>query len=234
MVKNAFVILASLALVVVLAACAPSQATPQLLLENTQLNSTPFPDTAGTPQPNDQQNGNPGGFQNASLESKLAYGTLKLEGTSNAVTAEEAKKLLPLWQKVKDLSTSGTPTPEDTQTVYKQIEQVMTQDQITAITQMTMNPQDFQSLMQTLGITITPGADGQGFGNGGNGQSTLTADQQATRTARRTQTVGTPGAGAGFSGTRTPGAFGGGRGGFGGFSSMFVDPLIKILTTRAG
>jgi hypothetical protein len=233
MVKNAFVILASLALVVVLAACAPSQATPQLLLENTQSNSTPFPDTAGTPQPNDQQNGAPGGFQNASLESKLAYGTLKLEGTSNAVTAEEAKKLLPLWQKISDLRTSGTPTPEDAQAVYTQIEQAMTPDQITAITQVTMNPQDFQSLMQTLGITITPGAGGQGFGNG-NGQSTQTADQQATRTARRTQAAGTPG--AGFSGTRTPGAQGdfGGRGGFGGFSSMFVDSLIKILTTRAG
>jgi hypothetical protein len=228
MIKKTLIISLSLTLILILAACATSQATPQLLIDtNPTSNGTAMPTTSGS------QNGGQGGFQNASLESKLAYGTLKLEGTSNAVTAQEAKTLLPLWRKVKDLSAQGTPTPEDIQTVYTQIEKAMTQVQIQAITQLTMNPQDFQTLMQTLGITITPGP-GQNFGNGNDNGATLTADQQATRTARQTQFAGS--GGNGFSGTRTPGAFGGGnRGGGGrGFNTIFIDPLITILTTRAG
>ena len=210
----------SIPLILVLAACATSQATPQLLIENTQ--TTPFPTTSGS-QNNGQQNG---GFQNASLESKLAYGTLKLEGTSNAVTAQEAKTLLPLWQKVKDQESNGTPTPQDIQTVYQEIEKAMNQDQITAIQNMTMNPQDFQTLLGSLGITVTP-FPGQGFGNG---QATPSAEQQATRTARETQFAGSGGNGS----QRTPGAFGNFRGGFRGENTLFIDPLIKLLTTRAG
>ncbi len=219
MVKKASILILSLTMGLVLAACATSQATPQLLIENSQ--TTPFPTTSGS-----QNNGQPnGGFQTASLENKLAYGTLKLEGTSNAVTAQEAKTLLPLWQKVKDLESNGTPTPQDVQTVYQQIEKAMTQDQITAIQGMTMNPQDFQSLMASLGITVTP-FPGRGFGNA---QATPSAEQQATRTARETQFAGS--GGNGFQ--RTPGAFGNFRGGFGG-NNLFLDPLLKLLTTRAG
>lgn len=39
---------------------------------------------------------------------KLALGTLKLEGTSQAVTAAQAAELLTLWEGYKSLSNSNT------------------------------------------------------------------------------------------------------------------------------
>ncbi len=238
--KKIFMIPLIFLLVVVLSACATSQATPQLIIDSNTTTTPMAAQANGTPA--SDQNGGPGGGQNGGLTFRLAYGTLKLEGTSNAVTVAQAKTLLPLWQKVSDLSSNGTPTPQDIQTVYSQIIAAMTSDQITAIQQMSMTQQDFTSLMQTLGITVTPGPGGGGFGFGNGGQSnngTLTPEQQATRTARQTQFAGSGGNGnGGFSGTRTPGAngFGGrGGGGFGGsrMNMMFIQPLIKILTTRA-
>src|SRR4030042_4717057 len=45
---------------------------------------------------------------NISMATKLALGTLKLEGTSIAVTRDEASELLPLWQAYQSLSNSDT------------------------------------------------------------------------------------------------------------------------------
>ena len=209
--------------VLILAACATAQTTKILPIDaslptiapGTQ-NGTPV---AGPPG----QNG--GGFN--TLESRLAIGILKLEGTNLAVTADEAKKLLPLWEKVKQLSTTGTPVPADVQAAYKEIEAAMTPEQVQSIQQMTFSAQDFQTLLQSLGIAITPPAS----------QPTLSADEQSTRTAQRaTRAAGGGnngnGNGNGFSRTGTPGAFGQ-RGGFGGFSNMLIDPVIKLLTDRA-
>src|SRR5258706_13688527 len=55
---------------------------------------------------NSQGNGN--SQTSMSLPEKLAIGTLKLEGTGNAVTAKQAADLLPLWQVYRSLITHGT------------------------------------------------------------------------------------------------------------------------------
>ena len=47
------------------------------------------------------------------LPEKLALGTLKLEGTANAVTAKQASDLLPLWQVYSSLITSDTAAQEE-------------------------------------------------------------------------------------------------------------------------
>jgi hypothetical protein len=54
-------------------------------------------------------------FTNAALPlaSELVIGTFKLEGTANAVTADEAAKLIPLWQVYKDLSASTSAAPQE-------------------------------------------------------------------------------------------------------------------------
>ncbi len=183
-----------------------------------------------------------------SLEQKLAIGTLKLEGTDLAVTAKEANDLLPLWKAVKSLSASDTTAPAEIQALYKQIEGVMTSEQTQAIQKMTWTQDDMQALMTQYGVQF------------GQGQSskTLTADQQATRTAlqmssRSRNSGGGAGGGPG-GGPPAGGVFPGGPGGFGdqgmsttgtpqpgqanrsggmGMNSMFVDPLIKLLQTRA-
>ena len=56
---------------------------------------------------------------NMPVETKLAIGTLKLEGTELAVSAEEARELLPLWKAVKSLSTSDTISSDEIQALYQ-------------------------------------------------------------------------------------------------------------------
>jgi len=184
-----------------------------------------------------------GGPQN-SLESRLAPGTLKLEGTDQAVTADEAKQLLPLWQQVKTMNADSTTNPTDLTAVYQQIEKAMTTTQVQTIQNMSLTQTDLQNLMQTLGIQITPGSFGNfptmsadqlatrqalgtpAPGSGSGNFSTLSPDERSTRQAARTLT---PGANSG--GPTTGGGRGGGRG-FGS-SQVFIDPLIQLLQTRS-
>ncbi len=160
------------------------------------------------------------------LEQKLAIGTLKLEGTPQAVTATEATTLLPLWQQVKSLSADPSTAPADITAVYKQIEGAMTSDQTQAIQNMTWTQQDIQGLMTQYGVQF---GNGQ-FGNG-QGGPTLTADQRATRTAQFQSRNSNGGSGTYTPRTPQPGQ-GSRRGGIG-MNSMFIDPVIKLLQTRA-
>jgi hypothetical protein len=162
----------------------------------------------------------------AALDNRLAPGILKLEGTALAVTAQQAKQLIPLWQQIQTLDSSGNAQASNFTTVYQQIESDLTADQINAIQAMSFNQSDIQALMTSLGIQITPGAFG---GN----RPTLSPDQQATRTAQRTQTPGAPGGRTGFArGSGTPPA--GGQFGNRGMNTIFLDPLIQLLQQRAG
>lgn len=213
-----------------LAACSAAQPTPtaQATPSSARSNSAP-----------NQPRGGNGALP---TEEKLAVGILKLEGTAGAVTADQAKLLLPLWQQVQTISADTNTTPDQLQAVYTQIENSLTVDQTKSIDAMNYTMQDLQGLMTDLGIQVTPGA-----GFNGQGGSTLTADQQATRQAQietrvagNPNAAGTPGAQPRFQGTPnpqgTPGAgFGGRGGGFGrGFGSMFVEPVIQLLQQRAG
>ena len=162
---------------------------------------------------------------------QLAAGMLKLDGTSNAVTAQEATKLLPLWQSLQTTESStlpqgGTQAAPGTrpnaammQQIASQIqtiESAMPPVQIQAITSMNLSRQDIFAAFQQAGITM--GGFGQGGGFRQNG-GTFTPPQ------------GTPPA------ARTPGAFSGngGRQGFGGFlPPAVVSGIIKYLQTKAG
>jgi hypothetical protein len=170
------------------------------------------------------------------LEQKLAVGTLKLEGTPLAITAQQAKTLLPLWQALKALPAQNTTAPEEITALYQQIEENMTPQQIQSIKDLTMNSSDMRDMMSSLGIQF----------NGGNGQG-LSQSQQATRQAQRSQNGG-GGGGGGFGGPGGPGGFGGPGGGGAqttrtpganrartgsGIGALFVDPVIKLLQTKA-
>lgn len=217
-------------LLFVLAACSPAAA------------ATPTP----APQASQGGNGNGGGggtgTRPLNQETKLAIGIFKLEGSSNAVSADEAKTLLPLEQSVKTLSADPNTAQADIQAVYTQIQNALTADQVNAIDQMNLTQSDVQSMMQQMGIQITPGpngfpgANGGTGGNGGTPFPTLSPDERATRTAQRQTQVASGGGNTG-AGTPapngTPGFGGGGRGGFG-LGNMFIDPLITLLQQRAG
>ena len=60
-----------------------------------------------------------------SLRNQLALGTLKLEGTANAITAEQAKALLPLWQAVVALSGTTTTAEAELTAVQNQIAEAL-------------------------------------------------------------------------------------------------------------
>jgi hypothetical protein len=153
-------------------------------------------------------NGNFGTAAPLPLAMQLVVGTFKLEGTDNAVTADQAAKLLPLWQVYKDLSASTSAAQEEVDALAEQIQETMTPEQVQAITDMKLTRREIFQTMQDLGIasanrpnasgTPRPGGGGNGFGGGGgpgggqgfnNGQN-LSAQQIATFQARRAQNGG--------------------------------------------
>jgi hypothetical protein len=128
------------------------------------------------------------GVTDLTPETELLLGTLKLDGTDQAVTSEQATRLLPLWKMYKSLTVSDTTAQLEINAVFKQIQAEMTTDQIKMINEMDLKSQDMVTIMQDLGLTMGPGADasgatpdlsqipedsqeGQPSGNGGNGKT---------------------------------------------------------------
>ncbi|RPJ27347.1 MAG: hypothetical protein EHM33_08365 [Chloroflexi bacterium] len=112
---------------------------------------------------------------------QLIIGTLKLEGTAQAVTGEQAAELLPLWQTLQVLSDSDTTADQETEALITQIQETMTAGQMQAITDMNLRREDMASLMQEQGMAMGSGSQnsssqsgnssrsGGGFGPGGGG-----------------------------------------------------------------
>jgi hypothetical protein len=156
------------------------------------------------------------------LVGQLLVGTFKLEGTANAVDAQEAAQLLPLWQAYSQLLTSNTTAQAEVDAVVSQIQSTMTPQQFQAITAMKLTRQDEFTLMGSLGLgfrgTGTPGFSGTpragGGGGGGGGQFFFGGGGG-----------GIPGGGGG--------GFGGG-GGAGGFNPTQLATLRAQRTRTAG
>jgi hypothetical protein len=146
------------------------------------------------------------------VESKLAIGILKLEGTDQSVDSTEAKELLPLFMALKTLSTNNNTAPEELTALNKQIQSTMKADQISAIEKMTITSAELRTLIgnngsttrsssntnssQTGGNNFGPGGGGggiPGITGGGGGQTTNSSRvvatpnaAQAAQTLRRT------------------------------------------------
>ena len=175
---------------------------------------------------------------------QLAAGMLKLVGTSNAVTSQEAAQLLPLWQSLQQIEsampqgggprpqgTPGAPQPNPTMMAMRQqvaaqigvIENAMPPAQIQAITAMNLTGQDIFTAFQQAGITM--GGPGQGGGFRSANGGTFTPPQGGMPPV-----AGTPGAfrGGGF-------GQGGGRMGMGNFlPPSVVTGIIQFLQKTAG
>lgn len=169
------------------------------------------------------------------VQSQLILGTLNLEGTEQAVDEAEAAELLPLWQAVQSLGQSDTTAEAEITAVLNQIQDTMTEAQITAITTMQLTADDVQTIIQEQGLRLGPGggdsADGEpqgGFGGFGGppgggpggglggqpdggfgGAGELSEDDRATRIAER---------------------FGGGDA----TSQFLITPLIAMLQMKTG
>jgi hypothetical protein len=97
----------------------------------------------------------------------ILVGTLKLDGTDQAVTSTQAKELLPLWQVYQSLSTSDTAAKAEIAALEKQIQETMTGQQMQAIQAMNLTPQDTFAIIQQMGLG---GGRGQTANNGNNRQ----------------------------------------------------------------
>jgi hypothetical protein len=199
-----------------------------------QADAANNPETASQVDPNARE---------LPLSTKLAIGTLKLEGTKFAVASDQAAELLPLWQVLNNLSSGDSAAPEELTAITEQIQETMTAEQMQAIEEMELTPEDMFATMQELGLVNAPQVNasgtpqpGAGFGGGqsqGPGGGFVPGGAPPG---------GGPGGGDGFGGQglnpeqiataqarRTEG---------GGFSNRMLTPLveavIKLLESKTG
>ena len=194
-------------------------------------------------------------YENAlSLEMQLAVGSLALDGSENAIDAEQAGDLLPLWKAISSLGQSDSVAAEEIQAVFNQIEETMTAEQVEAIAAMQLTQEDMANLAEELGLNM--GAGGR-FGE-------MTPEMQATIEAARESGEFPPGGipggggfpgggpgGGGLPGSGPGGGFGGGqlteeqqataqaRRGSGDGANLTVSPfvvetVIEYLEARGG
>ena len=122
--------------------------------------------------------GTTGNSASLSTEAQLLVGTFKLDNTDLAVTSDQAKQLLPLWQTLQSLSSSSTAATEEINAVVDQIKSSMTSSQMAKITAMKLTQTDIMSIMNQAGVspngassTTTPMPRGGGFPSGGGTQA---------------------------------------------------------------
>lgn len=125
----------------------------------------------------------------ANLRNQLAFGTLQLQSTTQAVTFQQAQVLIPLWQAIVALSGDETTASEELTAVQNQIAEAMTPAQLEAIAKMQITNANLNAFYAENGIvfpTPVPGATKVSGKNSGLSQ----ADREATKTAA--QALGTP------------------------------------------
>ena len=178
-------------------------------------------------------------FSSQPLEDKLAIGTLKLEGTDQAVTAVQAKTLLPLWKAVKTLSASNTTATAEMTALYSQIQDAMTAQQIQAIKDLNPSPSDLQALMKpssqqsgSAAQSSSQASSAQFQGGPGGGDPGGPGGFGPPPDVGGGIPGGT-GIGAGLQITTTPVAGKSGAANRSSMNLMFVDSVIQLLTQRA-
>ena len=128
----------------------------------------------------------------ANLRSQLAYGTIKLADTSNAITPEQAKSMIPLWQAVISLSGDTTTATEELTAVQDQITAALTAEQLQAIAAMQITNAGLNVFYAEYGIVLPTPIPGvtkvPGSGSGKTDEEKAAAE--ATKTAAG-ETTGT-------------------------------------------
>jgi len=184
--------------------------------------------------------------------SRLTLGTLKLEGTANAVTPEQAAKLLPLWKLIQGGALNND---AETNAVIKQIEGQMTEAQLAMIDALGLTMEDMMAWMQEQGIEMAAPGDAPAGGQGAPGNMSNMTDEERQQMRERFENMteeeraaamaeggfqrpeGAPqdqgGPQGQAAGDRQPPT--GDRPGMGGMRSgaMMLEPLIALLTERA-
>jgi hypothetical protein len=101
-----------------------------------------------------------------SVAQQLTLGSLLLEETDLAVDAEQAPGLLPYWKLYKSLLESDTTAPEELDSLLKEIQEIMTVEQVNYIANLQLNQETMMTLVNEMGI-IDLRRDGTGGGGTG-------------------------------------------------------------------
>lgn len=135
----------------------------------------------------------------ANLRSQLAFGIMNLDGTSNAVTSEQAKTLVPFWQAVIALSGDTTTATEELTAVQDQIVATLTSKQLQSIAAMKITNADLSVFYAAYGIALPTPVPGvtkvPGSGSGKTeeekaaAQATAAALGQTTGTGQSAKTL---------------------------------------------
>ncbi len=141
-----------------------------------------------------------------SIAQQLTLGSLLLEETDLAVDAEQASDLIPYWKLYRSLLGSDTTAPEELDSLLKEIQEIMTADQVSYIANLQLNQETMMTLVNEMGIIdlrkdgtgeggigfippeglpdgVRPGG-GQGGGQGG-GDGSIDPELMATKQAER-------------------------------------------------
>ena len=124
---------------------------------------------------------------------QLLLGIMRLEGTPQAVTADQAAELSTLWRAFAALSDSSTSAPEETEAVQNQIIDALTVEQVNAIVAKKLTNTELQAFYVEAGIsevkTPEPGVTPQ--------SQRMSDLPQEDREATREASGGTIGSGGG-------------------------------------
>lgn len=154
------------------------------------------------------------------VETQLVLGTLKLEGTPQAVDSATAAKLVPLYTLLQQMTTSGTSAQAEIDAVVDQIQGTMATDQIHAIAAMKLTQSDMTTFFGSSGQFSRTGTPGTGFGGGGGFPGGGDGGGPPE---------GFTGGGGGF-----PAGGGGGGGAGGGGSSLNQNQISTLRAERTG
>lgn len=209
-VKKRIILIGSLALILLLAACGSVLETA-----NGDVESSGNQVSIGSGQTGSDATRLNDDYAGAlSVQNQLALGTLQLEDTDLAVDEALAAELLPLWRAVQSLGNSETAADAEVQAVINQIQATMKPEQIKAIAGMELTEDSMTTMIEEGGLALGPGGGG-GFAGGDAGSGGSSGGF----------TGGGPGGGIVIVGP--PGGGGPGGGGFpgGGFSNLSEDDI---------
>ena len=181
-------------------------------------------------------------YENAlDVTSQLALGVLRLEDTADAVTTEQATQMLPLW---KTLQGTTVKTQAERLALTKQIEKLLSDTQIAAITAMQLTEAEAQTWLQEQGpMEGAQGGRMPGGGTGapGNAQTMSEGDRIAMREQfqnmteeQRAEIQAQFGQGGGGQAGRGNAPASGFAGETTGASTMLTRTVVTLLTERSG
>lgn len=131
-------------------------------------------------------------YENAlSTRLQLTLGSLKLAETNTPITAEQAQVMLPLWQALQNMTSTGNSAQAEVNALLGQIEDAFTPEQLAAIRAMSLTSADIQTWASANGVTMGSGSGQPGTGQGGGGG--MSPEARATKQAAEGVTSGNSG-----------------------------------------